>query len=163
MAPLRLLISVGSALAPYVATTPSGRAVATLHRATWPKQPWLLEIDRRQYRIEHAVTTNKVLLNDHGFRLVDEAGTLLASCIAKPAVRSTDVVIGETTYRLVRQKRLLSVHYAVEDGNGRQLGSIGDASAFALWRRTFRIDMPEQIGLPAAMFLFYLVATFSFR
>ena len=163
MAPIRLLVSIGSTLAPYVATTPSGRAVATLHRATLPKQPWLLDIDGRQYRIEHAVASNKLLLNDFRYTLLDDAGNVLASSTAKPATRSTDISIGETRYRLVRRNRWLSIRYTVEDARGRPLGSIGETSVFALWRRKFQIEVPEEIGLPAAMFLFYLVAGFSFR
>ena len=85
---MRLQVSVKSALSPYVATSASGRIVARLHRNTWPKQPWLLEMAGREYRITHQVASNKLLLNDFRYALMD-GETALASCIATPGVRTT--------------------------------------------------------------------------
>ena len=162
MGTMRLEISVKSALSPYVATTSSGRTVATLHRNAWPKQPWVLAMAGREYRITHEVASNKLLLNDFRYALMDGEATL-ASCIATPAVRTTEVLIGDVSYHLVRRNRWLSICYVLEDGNGRALGSIVETTGFSLWRRKFQLEMPESLGAPQAMFLFYLVANFSFR
>jgi len=162
MGKLRFEVLMKSGLSPYVATTESGRVVATLHRPTWPKQPSLLDMGGRQYRIVHEAASNNFLLNDHRYALMDGEATL-ASCIAKPAVRTTDVAIGDVTCHLVRRNRWLSIRYAVEDGNGRELGSIAETTGFSLWRRRFLVEVPDGLGGPQAMFLFYLVATFSFR
>lgn len=162
MARMRLDISVKSALSPYVATTSSGRTLATLHRNARPKQPWLLDMEGRQYRITHEVVSNNLLLNDFRYTLVD-GETTLASCIATPAVRSTEVLIGDVRYRWVRRSRWLSIRYSLEDVQGRSLGSIVETTGFSLWRRKFQLEMPESLDAPQAMFLFYLVANFSFR
>ena len=53
MRKLTLLVSVNSGLSPYVATTPSGKPVATLERNAWPRQPLPLDVEGRPYRIEH--------------------------------------------------------------------------------------------------------------
>ena len=162
MASLRLQVTVASGLSPYIAATPSGRIVATLHRPTLPRQPSRLDVEGRGYRIEHAVASNHVLLNDFRYALVDDAGTL-ASCVAKPAVRDTHVAIGDAGYRLVRRNRWLSMRYTLEDAQGRTLGGIVETTGFSLWRRKFDLDMPESIGTPAAMFLFFLAANFTYR
>jgi len=163
MASIRLQVSVASGLSPYIAATPSGRTMATLHRPTLPKQPSRLEVEGRAYRIEHAVASNHVLLNDFRYALVDAAGGTLACCTAKPAVRATDVTIGDAGYRLVRRNRWLSMRYTLEDAQDRALGRIVETTGFSLWRRKFALEMPEPIGLPAAMFLFFLAATFTYR
>ena len=162
MGTMRLEISVKSALSPYVATTSSGRTVATLHRNAWPKQPWVLAMAGREYRITHEVASNKLLLNDFRYALMDGEATL-ASCIATPAVRTTEVLIGDVRYHLVRRNRFLSIRYALEDGQGRALGSIVETTGFSFWRRKFQLAVPDSLGKPQAMFLFYLVANFSFR
>ena len=159
---MRLQVSVKSALSPYVATSSSGRIVARLHRNTWPKQPWLLEMAGREYRITHQVASNKLLLNDFSYALMD-GETALASCIATPGVRTTEVVIGDLRCHLIRRSRFLSIRYSLEDDRGQPLGSIVETTGFSFWRRTFQLEMPESLGAPQAMFLFYLVANFSFR
>ena len=158
-----LLVSVNSGLSSYIATTPSGAPVATLERNAWPRQPLPLDVEGRPYRIEHGVASNHVVLNDFRYALVDDGGATLASCIAKPATRVTEVKIGGADYRLVRRNRWWSMRYLLEDANGRSLGEIVETTGMSLWRRTFRIDVPEDIGIPAAMFLFFLAANFTFR
>ena len=162
MATMRFEAVIGSTLADYVVSTTSGRQVATLLRNTWPREPWQLDFEGRQYLIWHKVATNKMFLNDYRYALMDGEATL-ASCLAKPATRTTDVTIGDGSYRLVRRGFLFSIRYALEDGNGRPLGTIAETSGFSLWRRRFLIEVPDTIGGPQAMFLFYLVANFSFR
>ena len=159
---MRLQVSVKSALSPYVATSSSGRIVARLHRNTWPKQPWLLEMASREYRITHQVASNNLLLNDFSSALMD-GETALASCIATPGVRTTEVVIGDLRCHLIRRSRFLSIRYSLEDDQGQPLGSIVETTGFSFSRRTFQLEIPESLGGPPAMFLFYLVANFSFR
>ena len=103
------------------------------------------------------------MLNDFRYDLVDGGGATLASCIAKPATRVTEVKIGEADYRLVRRNRWWSMRYVLEDANGRGLGEIVETTGISLWRRKFRIDVREDIGKPVAMFLFFLAANFTFR
>lgn len=153
---------MASGLSPYVAVTSSGREVATLHRNTLPRQPWTLDIEGQPFHITHQVASNRLLMNDYGYALM-AGDAVLASCIAKPAVRTTQVMIGDARYHLIRRNRWLSVRYMLEDGNGRTVGSITETTGFSLWRRKFQLEMPDEIGGPAAMFLFFLVANFSFR
>ena len=162
MRKLSLLVSVASGLSPYIATTPSGQVVATLHRNTLPREPLTLDYQGQAYRIEHVVASNHLLLNDFRYALVDDSGTL-ASCIAKPATRTTEVKIGDIDYRLVRRSSWWSMRYALEDAGGRPLGEIVETTGISLWRRKFRGDVPGDIGGPAAMFLFFLAANFRFR
>ena len=160
---LSLLVSVNSGLSPYIATTPSGKPVAVLERNTWPKQPLRLEVDGRAHRILHEVASHHFLLNNFRYALVDDLGVTLASCIAAPATRTTEVRIGDADYRLVRRKRWWSMHFELQDAHGRPLGQIIETTGISLWRRKFRVDAPADIGAPAAMFLFFLAATFTFR
>lgn len=162
MAAIRLQVSMNSGLSPYVATTSSGRTVATLQRPTLPKQPLQLEAEGRQYRIEHGVASNNLVLNDFRYALVDDAGTL-ASCIAKPATRTMEVDIGDTRYQLVRRNRWWSMHYLLEGSGGRRLGGVIETTGFSLWRRKFQLDAPETLGIPAAMFLFFLAVNSTYR
>ena len=158
----RFNVLMKSGMSPYVATTDGGRQVATLHRPTWPKQPSRLDMEGRMYTITHGASTNNFLLNDYQHALMDGEAEL-ASCIAKPGMRTTEVAIGDATYLLVRRNRWGSVRYALEDSGGRELGGIVETTGFSLWRRKFRLEVPEGIGGAQAMFLFHLVAAFSFR
>ena len=55
MRKLSLLVSVASGLSPYIATTPSGQVVATLHRNTLPREP--LTLDTRDRRIASSMSS----------------------------------------------------------------------------------------------------------
>ena len=157
---LRFEATIGSTLSDTVVATPSGKTVATLRRNAFPKQPWALDCEGRQYLIEHVVASNNLLMNDFRYALTDGDATL-AWCVAKPVVRTTEVTIGDRTLRLVRRSKLLSIRYDLEDEHGHRLGSIAEPGLFSLWRRRFLIELPGDIGVPQAMFLFFLVTTFS--
>ena len=49
MRQLSLLVSVASGLSHYIATTPSGQVVATLHRHTLPREPLTVDYQEKFY------------------------------------------------------------------------------------------------------------------
>ena len=161
MTAIRLQVTGGSALAPYVATSPSGKTVGELHRNWLPRQPLELRFEGRTYRIEHRVVSNRFVNNDFRFELVGADG-VLATAIKRVGEKAFDIAIGEETWRLVNRNRWLSMHFTLETGSGRELGGIEETTGFSLWRRRFELRMPEAVGGPVALFLFFLAANHTY-
>ncbi len=162
MARTTLLVSSGATLRPQVVTLPSGSVIGELHRNWLPRQPLVLNLDGRQFHIGFGVTSNRYLTNDFRFELLD-GDAVLASATKRFGDKLFDVRLGDSACRLVNRNRWFSLRFVLTDTAGRELGEIIETTGFSLWRRRFRIDMPESISRAEAMFLFFLANNTTYR
>lgn len=162
MPSLRLLVTGGSALAPYVVTAPSGGKRGEIRRPTWPKQPTELEFEGAQYRIVYQSTKGGFLADDARFDLMS-GDTVAAWATKRVGDKAFDLHAHGNAYRLANRNRWLRMHFVLEDGNGRQRGEVVETTGLSLWRRSFEVNMPESLGGPAAMFAFFLAANHTYN
>ena len=158
-----LLIASGFGKFRYAVSDASGRARGELRLKTLPKDPIAIDFDGRGYRIDYVRTRDDPVASDFRFSLVAGNGEALASADKARRRRDFNATLRGVGYRFERRASLFSLRYAVLDGGGKQVGTLRETTGFSLWKRRFRLDLPEGADGAFGVFLFFLAVNLHFR
>ncbi|MGN6153995.1 MAG: hypothetical protein ACTHOH_18625 [Lysobacteraceae bacterium] len=166
-----LLVTCGFSKFRYAATVASGTAKGELRLKTLPKDPIVIDFDGRTSRIDYVRTRDGLVASDFRFSLVDGdgdgdsdgSGETLAFADKVHGRRDYVANVRGTPFRFEKRPGVFSLHYALLDDGGRQVGTLAETTGFTLWKRSFRFDLPESVDGPTGLFLFFLAVNLHFR
>lgn len=117
----------------------------------------------RDYRVEYALLSNRALHgNDLRFLLMDGDKTLASTNVYVLKKTRWEVEVHDRRYDLVKRSGWLRMRFDLAQ-NEQTLGHIRDVTGFALWKRTFEIDLPAEIQGAVQVFIFFLSVNATFR
>jgi hypothetical protein len=158
-----LLITSGFSKFRYAVSVASGTAKGQLRLKTLPKDPIVIDFDGRSYRIDYERTRDGLVVSDFRFSLIDGNGETLAFADKVDGKRDYIANVRGTAFRFEKRPGVFSLHYALLDDTGRQVGKLAETTGFTLWKRSFRFDLPDAVDGPTGLFLFFLAVNLHFR
>lgn len=111
------------------------------------------------YRVEYETFNQRALAPpDYRFFLMRGDATVATATQLPGRPRRWQVEAGDVRFRLVEHRRLLSMHFALEDGAS---GGIRETTRMLALRRRFEVDVPGDSALQA--FVFFLAVNATYR
>lgn len=123
-----------------------------------------INVDSRGYRIDYELLSDRVIRgNDLKFFLMDGEDTVISTDAYIHKGKRWKFKIDGNSYELIKKGGIFSSMCFHLNSNSRKIGQISESTGFTLWKRTFEIDLPNELGHAIQVFMFFLAVNATYR